>query len=510
MAGRISGTVQWVFSLTILFRPGRPYQLKDSPEPRAPITPTRRSLAGRFYGRVLLFPDRRNYLGAVEGLEEVTFSAREGRRIFGLRVPAHGELSSRERPTVVFLHGNSANLTSHWLYVELLREAGCDVLAFDYGGFGRSEGRPCVVEMVDDARAACHHAQEWHEQLGKTGPIGLFGLSVGSNLALHVAGDQPEIGAVAVEGVQIQREMIRGITVNGLSGPRWIEDLRGPDGEAIERDRFRFPGLRLPEPFAGWMGRLAEWTYPFPGKDAARSAGRLGELPLLITHGTDDRLLPFETALRVFQARRAGSRLWLLPGVGHAQEPALVVDEEYVAQLADFFRRTLIDSRPVEITEVTLEGSEAVIRSLDPRESVAVQIAVIEGDRLGFHRRWLEGGSAVHLPVSGPEAEVVVTPVFRAEREGGGWRPVESARARVHASATGSTLRAVSSKLHDRRVLEARDLLAPLVESSPPFPFNFLARLHCARLEDLARKPHPEVARQARAWFEQLASSPES
>ena len=105
--------------------------------------------------------------------------------------------------------GNSGNLSSHYLYVDLLRRAGCEVFALDYSGFGESDGRPCVASLAADANAACDAARAWSRELGAGETVGLFGLSVGSNLALLVASERDDISGVAVEGVQVQREMIR-------------------------------------------------------------------------------------------------------------------------------------------------------------------------------------------------------------------------------------------------------------------------------------------------------------
>ncbi len=472
---------------------------------KAPIKEGRPSIIGRLYAKALLFPDDRDYLEGLDGGEELYFDSPTGRKLFGMRIPGQCDADSSNRPTIVFFHGNSGNLTSHWLYIDLLRQSGWDVFAFDYGGFGRSTGKACVVEMISDALAACEEAKKWNREKGFSGLLGLFGLSVGSNLALWIASRVKGIGAVAVEGVQIQREMIRGITVDGLSGPRWIENLSYSDGEAIERERFRFPGLRLPEPFAGWMGKMAELTYPFPGKDASRSSQALDKIPLFVSHGISDRLLPFETALRVYQEAPSPKRIWLIPHVGHAQDPALCVDEEYRAQIQHFYHQALIEPNPVW-DEVQVEKQDDKV-NLSLSSSLAGRaycLLDLYNDQMVLHRPFLEPGVSHKIDLLNPESELILTPMFSVEKSGSTWQPKPSERSKIYSGDIGSTLKALSSKLHDRQIEGPRDLLSGLLKTNPPFPFNFLARLHCARLEDLAKKKNPQIAQEARTYFNQL------
>ena len=43
---------------------------------------------------------------------------------------------------ILFCHGNAANISDRLLEAQLLTRAGFDILAFDYRGYGRSNGRP--------------------------------------------------------------------------------------------------------------------------------------------------------------------------------------------------------------------------------------------------------------------------------------------------------------------------------------------------------------------------------
>ena len=71
--------------------------------------------------------------------EDVYFPSEDGTRLHGWFLPA------RTQPgwaTVVQLHGNAHNVSSHYRYVTWLVAEGVNVLCFDYRGYGLSEGKP--------------------------------------------------------------------------------------------------------------------------------------------------------------------------------------------------------------------------------------------------------------------------------------------------------------------------------------------------------------------------------
>ena len=59
------------------------------------------------------------------------------------------------RAHVLFAHGNAGHLAYRAGLLEFLQnELGVAVLAFDYRGYGRSQGRPSEAGVLEDARAA--------------------------------------------------------------------------------------------------------------------------------------------------------------------------------------------------------------------------------------------------------------------------------------------------------------------------------------------------------------------
>lgn len=259
-------------------------------------------------------------------------------------------LNAESTGTVVFCPGNSGNLSSHLLYLELARRAGLSVLGFDYRGFGRSGGTADVRFLSEDVLAACRFVTA---RRGRDAPIALFGVSLGALAALAAAAaarsgrvEALPVSALAVEGLSDVKDLLEGVFRHGSFGPVRVRSIRAPGGDLRERRRPLLLRTRPPSFLAAPLAGLFSKCYPFEGKRPGRSAPLLGKLPVLIIHGVEDEVLPFEAAIDVYAALTGPRRLWLIPGAGHAQEPALSHGVEYSQQLREFFGSSLSPAPP--------------------------------------------------------------------------------------------------------------------------------------------------------------------
>src|SRR5262245_15244832 len=87
--------------------------------------------------------------GPIE-FESVQFPSITGKTLHGLFIPGRPPIHG----TVVHCHGNAGTIKDHAPMVTFLSEAGFHVLVFDYGGYGKSEGHPTPLTIIDDTRAA--------------------------------------------------------------------------------------------------------------------------------------------------------------------------------------------------------------------------------------------------------------------------------------------------------------------------------------------------------------------
>lgn len=102
------------------------------------------------------------------------------------------------RLTVVYLDGRDGNMGDTVDALAALNEAGANVLAFDYRGYGESQfARPSEQSRVEDAEWAIDYLTGTRQI--SAGSIVLGGEGLGANLALEVAAKHAELAGVIVD-----------------------------------------------------------------------------------------------------------------------------------------------------------------------------------------------------------------------------------------------------------------------------------------------------------------------
>ncbi len=126
----------------------------------------------------------------------VTLTTADGLRLRGWYVP------SRNGAAVALLHGTSSNRLGVAGHARLLARHGFGVLAFDLRGHGESEGRSTSLpaRFQADADAALAHLRARPDVRAER--VGVIGVSLGGEVAIHAAARRPEWRAVVLEGVQ--------------------------------------------------------------------------------------------------------------------------------------------------------------------------------------------------------------------------------------------------------------------------------------------------------------------
>lgn len=115
--------------------------------------------------------------------EDAWFQADDGTNLHGWFVE-----HPHPRAVVLFCHGNAGNVTFLASMLDgLQRGHGVSVFAFDYRGYGRSEGRPSEDGLLQDARAA----RRWLSRRAGVAErdIVLMGQSLGGAVAIDLATD---------------------------------------------------------------------------------------------------------------------------------------------------------------------------------------------------------------------------------------------------------------------------------------------------------------------------------
>ena len=211
------------------------------------------------------FPDNPNLSNFVH--EEVHCTTPDGLKLHGWFLDGRGE----HQGVILFLHGNAQNIGSHINSVLWLAAAGYDVFAFDYRGYGRSEGRPSIAGVHQDAAAALKFIAG--EPPFAKEKIIIFGQSLGGAIAIYTAAHSPDRSRIAAV----------------------VADSAFSSYRLIAREKLR--GICLTWPLQYPLSLLFNDDYS-PDK----CVRKMSPIPLLLLHGTGDRIVPFHHSEVLFKA----------------------------------------------------------------------------------------------------------------------------------------------------------------------------------------------------------------
>jgi len=121
--------------------------------------------------------------------EDVWLDAGEGEKSHAWWVP-----HPQPRGVCLFSHGNAGNLADRLESIGSLRAHGLSVLAYDYGGYGKSSGKPSEQRIYRDIRAAWKHLTEVRGFVPEE--IILFGRSMGGGATVELAKDTRCAGVI--------------------------------------------------------------------------------------------------------------------------------------------------------------------------------------------------------------------------------------------------------------------------------------------------------------------------
>jgi len=197
-------------------------------------------------------------------------------------------------PGLIWFYGNMETIEGIAPVLHRFRPAGTGLLVLDYRGYGSSAGEPTEEGVYRDAEAAWDYIVSQAE-IDST-RIGVYGRSIGSAVALYVATERP-------------------VRVVVLDSPF-------SSGREMAEQHYSFLPLALMRLSLDNISRAEQLT-----------------VPLLIFHGTEDRIAPIEMARAVARAGHADSIIELI-GAGHNDTYA-VGGDMYVRQFLQFLERNL-------------------------------------------------------------------------------------------------------------------------------------------------------------------------
>jgi len=183
-----------------------------------------------------------------------------------IHVGARFHLASSTGANLLFFHGNGEIVADYDQLGTLYNNLGINFLAVDYRGYGRSNGRPTVSNMMADSHTIFEYVRNWMESNGHSGPLIVMGRSLGSASALElVAGHGDQIDGLIIEsGFAFAAPLLRLLGVN-------------PDDLGFN-DTHGFANLEKIRTYQG---------------------------PTLIIHAEYDHIIPFSDGMALFKASTA-------------------------------------------------------------------------------------------------------------------------------------------------------------------------------------------------------------
>ncbi|MDJ0718780.1 MAG: alpha/beta hydrolase [Prochloraceae cyanobacterium] len=188
--------------------------------------------------------------------------------------------------TILYSHGNGEDLGDIQLVLQHLHQIGFSVFAYDYRGYGTSMGRPREQNVYKDIDAAYNYLTQ--ELSIPPSKIIAYGRSVGGGPSVDLASRQPLAGLIL---------------------------------ESSFTSAFR---VAIPIPL-----------FPF---DKFRNLSKLKKVncPVLVIHGTADKVIPLTHGQQLFAAASQPKLSLWVEGANHNDPLFLVAQKQYVGTLRQF------------------------------------------------------------------------------------------------------------------------------------------------------------------------------
>jgi len=173
-------------------------------------------------------------------------------------------------PTVLYLHGNSSNVSARYKRFEQILGSGFGLYAPSYRGYAGSAGTPSEDALISDAL-------EHYDRAAEAGaPVILHGESLGTGVATAVAAERPGAALLVLEA---------------------------PYTALVDMASERYP----------WLPVALLMKDPMPTRERIETVA----MPVLIVHGTADRIIPVAHGKRLYEYAPEPKELVLLEGVDH-------------------------------------------------------------------------------------------------------------------------------------------------------------------------------------------------
>ena len=224
----------------------------------------------------------------------------------GIKIVCGFWVSGKDHPSILYFHGNGETVDTHEWIAPYYNQRGMNLFVSDYRGYGASDGKPTISNMVADAHTIFGGFREKLREEGFKDSLFVMGRSLGSVPAVEVA-------------------------------LNYQDDIRGLIVESGTANNFRRlwddPGVSPGITAAGEESSFLNEESSFLNRVKVRRIHR----PTLIIHGESDEIIPVEEGKELY--RSSGSpekRILIVPGAGH--NDIMMNQELYFGTIEEFIR----------------------------------------------------------------------------------------------------------------------------------------------------------------------------
>jgi len=184
--------------------------------------------------------------------------------------------------TILFLHGNAENISTHFRATLWLIDQGYRLFALDYRGYGLSEGKPDLPEVYADIGAAAVWINDRYRSEAPSAihPVYLLGQSLGASLAIKYAALDKDFNQ-HFDAIIVEAAFARfGTIARHVASNHWLT----------------------------WSAQYpAQWLIGrhYDPLDAIRT---LEATPLLLIHSEQDQIIPFRFGEALYKAANEPKR----------------------------------------------------------------------------------------------------------------------------------------------------------------------------------------------------------
>ncbi len=218
----------------------------------------------------------------------------------GIKIDCGFWVSGKEYPTILYFHGNGETVADHDWIASFYNQRGVNLFVADYRGYGASDGKPTIANMIGDAHTIFESFKEIIRKQGFKRSLFLMGRSLGSMPVIELAFNY--------------QDEIRGLIIESGAANNF-------------RRLWHYLGITENEAL------LSEESL-FLNKVKIRQVHK----PTLIIHGEYDEIISVTEGEELYQSSGAqDKRILIIPGAGH-NDIMMVKQSLYFDTIEEFIK----------------------------------------------------------------------------------------------------------------------------------------------------------------------------